>query len=85
MPEDITLYNSKIIATSRSVDYWNFFHHEYLWHLDSENYNGEIEIPAEVWDRVQTDDKCLIIGFFDTLASTWYFPPIYVVPSNHRT
>lgn len=85
IPEDIPLYNSRIVAAIRSEHYWNYHNHNFLWEPTLHSSKGELEIPPEVWDQVPADDKFLLVGFFDTLSATWYFPPTYVVPFNHST
>lgn len=85
MPDDVPLHNSQIVAAIRSENYWNYLHHEFVWQQTVENFQGETEIPPEIWDRVPADDRFLMIGFFDSLSFTWYFPQTYVVPFGHST
>jgi hypothetical protein len=85
LPDDVSLYNSKIVAAIRSEGYWNYLHHDFLWQPNLETCKGEIFIPSDVWNRVPADDRFLIVGFFDCLSSCWYFPPTYVVPFDHST
>lgn len=82
LPDDMPLQTTKIAATIRSENYWNYYQQEFLWEPPLESHRGELEIPPEVWDRVPANDRYLVVGLYDILSG-WCINTTSVVPVNH--
>src|SRR5690349_17093483 len=78
----MSLQNTKIAATIRSENYWNYYQQDFLWEPPLESHRGELEIPPEVWDRVPANDRFLVVGLYDILSG-WCINTTSVVPVNH--